>query len=152
METPSEPKVEKQILNTLQTQSQSQAQAGEKAPDAPQAGSSDQAQAENQAPNASLAGSSSQAQAEDQTPATPKADASGEAQPNLVVASQTARPGGPAISISGVKVGLAPFADSIIRAGSTFSVLTPAPSANPECTVGNELVTANSASQYVFHC
>lgn len=53
--------------------------------------------------------------------------------------------------VNGVKVGLAPSANNLVVANSTILVQTPVPSGVPQFAVGNEVVTANSASQYVIH-
>lgn len=70
---------------------------------------------------------------------------------HLIIAFQTASPGGPAVTVNGVKIALAPSANHIVMAGSTIPVQTPAPSPASQFAVGKELVTANSASQFVIH-
>lgn len=65
-----------------------------------------------------------------------------------VVAGQTLTPGAPPINIQGTQVSLAPLANAIVIAGSTM--ILSSTSHAPAFTVGSEIVTANSASQYVL--
>lgn len=66
-----------------------------------------------------------------------------------VVAGQTLTPGAPPINIQGTQVSLAPSANVIVIAGSTM--ILSSNSRAPAFTVGSEIVTANSASQYVLN-
>lgn len=72
---------------------------------------------------------------------------------NLVVASQTARAGGPAISVAGIQISLASSANDVIVDGTHVPVAAPVSEAitAPQFTVGNQVISANSASQYVVH-
>ena len=63
-----------------------------------------------------------------------------------VVAGQTLTPGAPPINVQGTEVSLAPSARAIVIAGSTIGLSA---TNAPEFTVGAEIVSANSASQYV---
>ncbi|MCJ1274534.1 hypothetical protein MMC21_002330 [Puttea exsequens] len=79
-----------------------------------------------------------------------------DASSNVVVASQTVTPGGPELSLNGVNVGLGKDAKNIVVAGKPVPVQIAHPvqnqvAVNAPFTVGNEVVTANSASQYVVH-
>ena len=65
-----------------------------------------------------------------------------------IVAGKTLIPGAPPISIKGTPVSLAPSASAVIVAGSTIAL--PVGVNGPVISVGDQPVTANSASQYIF--
>ena len=65
-----------------------------------------------------------------------------------IVAGKTLIPGAPPISIKGTPVSLAPSASAVIVAGSTIAL--PVGVNGPVISVGDQLVTANSASQHIF--
>ena len=65
-----------------------------------------------------------------------------------VVAGKTLTPGASPINIEGTPVSLAPSASAVVIAGSTIAL--PVGVNGPVITVGDQPVTANSASQYIF--
>lgn len=65
-----------------------------------------------------------------------------------VVAGKTLTPGASAINIQGTPVSLAPSASAVVVAGSTIAL--PGGVNRPVISVGDQPVTANSASQYIF--
>lgn len=66
-----------------------------------------------------------------------------------VVNGQTITPGAPAVFISGTPISLGPSARNVVIGTNTIPLGELSPSALPSFTIGNEVVTANSASQYV---
>ncbi|KAG6999235.1 hypothetical protein G7Y79_00036g071910 [Physcia stellaris] len=67
-----------------------------------------------------------------------------------IIGSQTLIPGGPAITVSGTLISLAPSASAIVIDGSTKSIPTPSVTSAPVLTINNQPVTANSASEYII--
>ena len=67
---------------------------------------------------------------------------------HYVVARKTLTPGASPINIQGTPVSLAPSASAVVVAGSTIAL--PVGVNGPVITVGDQPVTANSASQYIF--
>ncbi|CAF9910478.1 MAG: hypothetical protein ALECFALPRED_006607 [Alectoria fallacina] len=65
-----------------------------------------------------------------------------------VVAGKILTPGAPPINIQGTLVSLAPSASAVLVAGSTIAL--PVGVNGPVISIGNQPVTANSASQYIF--
>ena len=68
---------------------------------------------------------------------------------NYVIAGQTITPGAPAITISSTPISLDPLGTNIVIGTSTIALHGPEPSVLPSFTVGDEVITADSASQYV---
>ena len=65
-----------------------------------------------------------------------------------VVAGNILTPGAPPINIQGTPVSLAPSASAVVVAGSTIAL--PAGVNGPVISIGNQPVTENSASQFIF--
>lgn len=68
-----------------------------------------------------------------------------------VVNGQTLTPGAPAVVISGTPISLGPSAKNVVIGANTVPLVELEPSALPSFTIGNEVITANSASQYVVN-
>ncbi|KAL8710604.1 MAG: hypothetical protein Q9220_004828 [cf. Caloplaca sp. 1 TL-2023] len=68
----------------------------------------------------------------------------------FVVGSQTLVPGGAAITHSGTMISLAPLASAAVVGGQTQDLTPPSVTPAPSITVGGQVVTANSASQFQF--
>ena len=68
---------------------------------------------------------------------------------NIIIASQTAFPGGPGISLSNIQISLASSANSILVDGTHLPIEAPAATAYPSFTFGGDLIGVNSESQYV---
>ena len=150
----SEPQGQSTTANIPQSETSSQSLTEEQAPNTIQEASDGQVQANSQAKGTTRPSIPD----EDQVQVHPvlTADSSTyaysiDSASHLIIGKETALPGGPAVTVNGVKIALAASADSIIVAGSTMPVQTSAPSTLPEFHLGNEVITANSASQYVVH-
>ena len=65
-----------------------------------------------------------------------------------VVAGKILTPGAPPINIQGTPVSLAPSASAVVIGGSTIAL--PVGVSSPVISIGDQPVTANSASQYIF--
>ena len=67
-----------------------------------------------------------------------------------VVSGQTITPGAPAVTISGTPISLDPSGSNVVIGTSTLPLQGPGPSALPSFTIGNEVITADSASHYAI--
>ncbi|MCJ1465894.1 hypothetical protein MMC07_004513 [Pseudocyphellaria aurata] len=69
-----------------------------------------------------------------------------------IIGSQTLIPGGSAITISGTRISLAPFASALIVDSKTIPLKASqrTDAALPLITIGNAVITPNAASQYVI--
>lgn len=172
IEAPSETKPDSQVSSAPAVNTPSQPQAQKQTSNTPQAESPSQVQPASDSSGTASTPLNPVQEGTDGQPIVPATASPGEVQAkispvltigsstiaysvnsasHLVIGSQTASPGGPAISINGVKVALASSANNIVVAGSTVPVQSPAPTSISQFIVGKEIVTANSASQYIIH-
>ena len=68
---------------------------------------------------------------------------------NLVIASQTAFAGGTAATVAGAQISLDASANSVLIEGTPAPIQAPVATAAPSFKFGNEVMTADRASQYV---